>query len=35
VFGGGDGEALGDGTPRIPEPAPSAPSEDTTETEAA
>jgi cytochrome c oxidase subunit 1 len=35
VFGGGDGEVLGDGTPRIPEPAPSAPSEDTAETEAA
>ncbi|PSQ81390.1 MAG: cytochrome c oxidase subunit I, partial [Bacteroidetes bacterium QS_1_63_11] len=35
VFGGGDGEVLGDGTPRIPEPAPSAPSDDTAETEAA
>ena len=28
VFGGGDGKALGDDTPRIPEPAPSAPTEE-------
>ena len=30
VFGGGDGEALGDDVPRIPEPAPSAPAEEDT-----
>jgi cytochrome c oxidase subunit 1 len=30
VFGGGDGTALGDDVPRIPEPAPSAPTEENT-----
>jgi len=30
VFGGGDGEALGDDVPQIPEPAPSAPAEEDT-----
>ena len=30
VFGGGDGKALGDDVPRIPEPAPSAPAEEDT-----
>ena len=30
VFGGGDGRALGDDVPRIPEPAPSAPAEEDT-----
>jgi cytochrome c oxidase subunit 1 len=32
VFGGGDGTALGEDVPRMPEPAPDAPSEDPAET---